>query len=161
MKCKTFALYAKDTYIKGWYSDCIQIPLKFMSLLKNTSLHGPCPSGDLQGVSLLQILSFFADPYQLLSRKSFICHNPDVIWAEIQRLIIPGAIGADADRFSVHLTCGIEFLPALGEGSDWPLHGIRSGDLCSTPCFHETGRKLMSSRFSPLSNVTDLSEQIK
>lgn len=143
-------------------------PTQFMGLLlKKMGLCCPCPPGGLQGVCLLPILAFCADPYQLSSRKNFICDKPDVMWAEIQETDysweqrdwhrplssvfdwwdwIPACSGRGV-RVTPH---PLPFMaPVMGI---FPPHAV---------CFHETSRKLLSLRFSPLSNMTNISQQVK
>lgn len=141
-------------------------PTQFMGLLlKKTGLCCPCPPGGLQGVSLLPVLAFCADPYQLLSRKSFTCDKSDVMWAEIQETDYSWG-QQDRRKQLSNAFDSWEWIPACTGRRVrlTPLHFMAPAMGISPPhpaCFRKTGRKLLSSRFSPLSNVTDVSQEIK
>lgn len=82
---QTFALCAKDTYIKGRYSDCIQTPLSSWACCwRRWVCAVPIHLGIFRESFCYQSLLFVQTPISWLSRKSFICDKPDVMWAEIQ-----------------------------------------------------------------------------
>lgn len=123
----TFALCAKDTYIKGRYSDCICSQLSL--LLKKVGLAVPIHLGVFREPPCYQSLLFVQTPIRKPQKRLNLWQaRCDVSWNPGEWLFL-GPAGLTQTAFSVFDSwC---WIPAC-TGSHWPPSGAQAVEGLST-----------------------------